>query len=85
MKVWEFEEEVMRIEEVLIRVRAPIDAEVDDYGFSRRASGNTSVTNWTSGRLHPRLRDREVSIIDGNYQHPHGRTKMQTLRQSYER
>ena len=85
MKVWEFEEEVMRLEEVLIRIRASHNAEVDDYGFSRQASGNTSVTDWTNGRLYPRLRGHEVSIIDGNYQHPHGRTKMYTLRRSYER
>ena len=44
-----------------------------------------SVTNWTNGRLRPRLRDLEVSIIDGNFGHPHGRTKMRTLRASCER
>ena len=65
MKVWEFEEAVSRIEEVLIRVRAPVNTDVDNYDFDRQASRQMSVTNWTNGRLRPRLRDLEVSIIDG--------------------
>ena len=85
MQVREFEEAVFRVEEVLIRVRAPVNIDVDDYDFERQASRQMSVTNWTNGRLRPRLRDLEVSIIDGNFGHPHGRTKMRTLRASYER
>ena len=83
MTVLEFEEAVWRIEEVLIRIRAPVHEEVDEYDNERRASRNMSVTRWMAWRLHPRLRGFEVSIIDGNFTHPHGRTKMGTLRASY--
>ena len=85
MRIWEFEEAVSRVEEVLIRVRAPVNTEVKDYDFDRQASRDMSVTNWVNGRLVPRLGDLEVSIIDGNFQYPHGRTKMKTLRDTYER
>ena len=83
MTVLEFEEAVWRIEEVMIRIRAPVHEEVDDYNFERRASRNMSVTGWINWRLRPRLGDFEVSIIDGNFTHPHGRTKMRNLRSSY--
>ena len=83
MNVLEFEEAVWQLEEVLIRIRAPARESVGNYDFERQAGRNMSVTNWINGRLRPRLRHLEVSIIDGNYTHPHGRTKMRTLRASY--
>lgn len=83
MTVLEFEDAVWRIDEVLIRIRAPVDAEVDDYDYERRASLNMTVTSWLNWRLRPRLGDFQVSIIDGNFMYPHGRTKMRNLRASY--
>ena len=83
MNVLEFEDAVWRIEEVLIRIRAPVHEEVGNYNFERRASGNMSVTNWMNGRLRPRLGNHQVSIVDGNFTHPHGGTKMRTLRGTY--
>ena len=83
MTVLEFEEAVWRIEEALIRIRAPVHKEVGDYDFERQAGRNMSVTNWVNGRLRPRLGDLQVSIINGNFMHPHGRTKMRNLRASY--
>ncbi len=84
MRVWEFEEAVLRIEEVLVRVRAPVNTEVGDYDFERKASRNMTVTQWVATRLSPRLGDLEVAIIDGSFTHPHGRTKIETLRSSYD-
>ena len=85
MQVREFEEAVFRVEEVLIRVRAPANEDVEPYDFERQASQNMSITRWSNGRLLPRLGGLEVAIIDGNFQSPHGRTKMGNLRASYER
>ena len=84
MRVDEFEIKVLDLEEIVIRIRAPREAEVDKYDYERQASGGMSVTNWLQTRIIPRLRDYEYSIIDGRYQHPHGRTSLQRLRESYE-
>ena len=85
MNIRDFEETVLEIEEVTIRVRARTDTQVEDYDYDRRAADNMSVTNWLRGRISPCLDGLEVSVIDGNYQTPHGRTNMGTLRQSYVR
>ncbi len=84
MRVDEFEKKVLELEEIVIRIRAPEEFEVDDYDYERQASGGTSVTNWVQSRIIPRLRDQQYSIVDGRYQHPHGRTSLQRLRESYE-
>ena len=85
MRVSEFEQAVFELEDIVIRIRARVGEEVDDYDYARQASGATSVTNWLYTRICPRMRGHEVSIVDGNGQTPHGRTKVETLRASYER
>lgn len=85
MNVMEFERRVFEVEEVVIRVRAPADTEVGDFEYQRQAGGGTSVTDWLTTRIHPLLGDYGVSIIDGGYTRPHGRTLMRTLRAGYER
>ena len=85
MSVDEFEKEVLRLEEIVIRIRALGFENVGDYPYQRRASGGTSVTEWLNTRIYPILGEHEVCIIDGNWQHPHGRTKLDTLRDSYNR
>ena len=85
MRVSEFEQAVFDTEDIVIRIRAPLGEEVDDYEYERQASGATSVTSWLDTRIHPRMRGHEVSIVDGHGQTPHGRTKLETLRASYER
>ena len=85
MRVIEFEQAVLDIEEVVIRIRAPQAERVDEYDYERRAAGSTTVTNWLETRIVPRLKGHQVSIVDGNGQTPHGRTKLETLRSTYER
>lgn len=85
MRVSEFEQEVFDKEDIVIRIRAPHAAEVDDYDYERQASSTTSVTDWLETRILPKLKGSEVSIVDGNGQTPHGRTKLETLRSTYER
>jgi len=85
ISVAEFEAKVLEKEEIVIRVRASSNAKVDDYNYSRKAAGNQSVTEWLEGRVKPCLGDYEVTIIDGDYTQPHGRTKLDTLRGSYEK
>ena len=85
ISVAEFEAKVFEKEEILIRIRAPSSAKVDDYNYSRKAAGSQSVTEWLEGRIKPNLKGYEVTIIDGDYTQPHGRTKLDTLRASYEK
>lgn len=85
MRVDEFEQAVLEIEEIVIRIRARPDAEVGNYDYRRRASAETSVTEWLNTRIIPNLNGRHVSIVSGHFNQPHGRTKLRTLRDSYDR
>ena len=85
MTVFEFEQRVLDLEEIVIRIRAPGHTEVDDYEYQRQAAGATSVTAWLHTRIPPSIREIGVSIVDGNLREPHGRTLLSTLRVSYER
>lgn len=85
ISVAEFEAKVLEQEEILIRVRAPASAKVDDYPYERKAAGTQSTSDWLEGRVKPRLNGYEVSVIGGDYATPHGRTKLEGLRNSYEK
>jgi len=85
ISVRDLEKRIFELEEVVLTIRAPSDAKVEDYCYERKAAGNTSVTDWLEGRVKPLLGGYEVSIINGDYASPHGRTKLSTLRDSYEK
>lgn len=79
------EEKIFELEEVVVTIRAPSGQLVDDYEYERKAAGTSSVTDWLDGRVKPLLGGHEVVVINGDYATPHGRTKMSTLRDSYEK
>lgn len=88
--VRELEERILELEEVVIRVRAPHHTLVNDYAgkdgtYERKAAGTTSVSDWLEQRIKPSLNGLECSVINGDYATPHGRTKLSTLRDSYEK
>lgn len=85
ISVAEFEAKVLEKEEIIIKVRAPSGAKVSDYYYDRKAAGSQSVTDWLEGRIKPLLKNHEVVIIGGDYTAPHGRTKLERLRNGYER
>lgn len=85
ISVAEFEAKVLEKEEIVIRVRAASNAQVNDYNYDRKAAGNSSVTDWLEGRIKPLLINYEVTVIAGDYTSPHGRTRLDTLRSSYEK
>ena len=85
MNVGEVEKSVLEVEGVVIKIRAKTSTDVGDFDYQKQAGGSTSVSHWLEKRISPLLDGHEVSIIDGNYEHPHGRTLMKTLRSSYER
>jgi len=85
ISVAEFEGKVLAKEEIVIRIRAPSGTKVDDYDYERKAAGNQSTTDWLEGRVRPLIDGNEVVVVGGDYATPHGRTKLETLRSSYEK
>lgn len=85
ISVAEFESKVLEKEEIVIKIRAPANTQVQDYNYDRKAAGNSSITDWLDGRIKPLIKNNEVAIIAGDYAPPHGRTKLDTLRKSYEK
>ncbi|HKZ09962.1 MAG TPA: hypothetical protein VJL61_04535 [Rhodanobacteraceae bacterium] len=85
ISVAEFEAKVLAKEEIVIKIRAPSGTKVDDYDYERKAAGNQSTTDWLDGRVKPLIDGHEVDVVGGDYAVPHGRTKLDTLRSSYEK
>lgn len=85
MTIEEFENAVLRLEEIVIRIRAPMQTEVETYDYERRASATSSVREWLHTRILPKVGDNSVSVLDGYGREAHGRTRLDTLRQTYER
>ena len=84
MNVAEFEQKIFEVEEVRLVVRAPAGTQIGDYDFQRCAASGTSVTEWLKQRVWPRVNGLEVVVVDGSGAYPHGRTRMSTLRDTYE-
>lgn len=85
MGLIEFEQAVLELEEVRIVIRAPLGVDLGRYNYDRKAANNASVTEWLDQRVRPLIGDFGVVVVDGKGATPHGRTKMSTLRESYER
>ncbi len=85
ISIQQFEEKVRSLEEIKIVIRAPSGTMVEDYDYTRKAAGNSSLTDWLEGRIKPFIGANEYSVISGEYATPHGRTKLDTLRKSYEK
>ena len=81
----QLEERIFELEEIVLVVRGKTTQPVGDYAYERKAAGNQSVTDWIEGRLKKSIGDLEFQIISGDYTQPHGRTKLETLRASYDR
>lgn len=83
--VRELEAQILEKEEIVVVIRAKPTQEIGDYTYERKAAGNTSVSDWVEQRLKPILNGLDFTIVSGEYTHPHGRTKMSTLRDGYEK
>jgi hypothetical protein len=83
MRPADLEQAVFELEEVRIVVRAPLNAELGDFKYDRKAAGNTSITDWLEQRIKPLLNGHPVAVVGGTGAYPHGRTRMDTLRDSY--
>ena len=84
VKVYEFEEEVWKLEGVRIVIRANSDEMVELYNFERAADQGRALTWFLNNRVQPCLADNmEVITIDGSGNIPNGNTRLSTLRQTY--
>lgn len=81
--VAELEDKVWTTEGIRVVVRAPQSDLVDDYPYKRKISSTSSVTDWGNGRLKPILDGKDFYVVDGSGTRPHGRTNMETIRDSY--
>jgi hypothetical protein len=80
----DLERQIYEKEEVRVVIRAHEDTEFIAYPYDRKAATTTSATDWYNTRLKPLLgNDVDAVIIDGHGNIPHGRTKMDTIRNSY--
>lgn len=84
ISVTDLERQIYEKEEIRVVIRANEDTEFDAYPYNRKASTTTSATDWYNTRLKPLLGDNfDAVIIDGHGNIPHGRTKIDTIRNSY--
>ena len=85
MNVAEFEQAIFEREEVRLLVRAPTSTQLGDYSYVKCSPATTSVTEWLNQRVYPRVGSHQVAVLDGHGGFVHGRTRMSTLRETYER
>lgn len=81
----EIEQAVFDLEQVRIAIQAPTKTPMGDFDFKRKAAGTASITEWLQQRISPLVGEFGVTVVDGTGAIPHGRTKMETLRDSYSR
>lgn len=79
----ELERQIFELEEIRIVIRSNKTTQYDIYDYIRKAAGNTSITDWYVTRLKPIIGEDDATIIDGNGTSPHGRTNIETVRNSY--
>lgn len=79
----DLERQIFEKEEIKVVIRAPKNQEFEEYGFERKSAVTTSITDWYNTRLKPILGNFDADIIDGYGTNPHGRTKIETVRNSY--
>ena len=83
MTVKEFENDVWTLERIRIVIRAPADSQVEEYGFAKAADRNLSITRLIAKRIQQRVGNSEVVVIGGDGALPHGKIKLEGLRESY--
>ena len=85
MTVQEFEDKVWEVEGIRIVIRANTKDSVTAYNYQNAAQETWRVTQWLKNRIRPKLRNKQVALVEGNGEEPHGRTILRTLRKSYSR
>lgn len=79
----ELERQIFELEEIRVVIRNNKTTQYSSYNYTRKAASNTSITDWYMTRLKPIIGEDEAVVIDGNGNTPHGRTNIETVRNSY--
>ena len=80
----DLERQIYEKEEIKVVLRCKKSCAFDSYDYKRKAASNTSIKDWAETRLCPIIgEDTEYEIINGAGQSPHGRTNIETVRNSY--
>lgn len=80
----DLERQIYEKEEIKVVLRCKKNSSFDSYDYKRKAAANTSVKEWAETRLRPIIGDdTEFEIVNGAGQSPHGRTNIETVRNSY--
>ncbi len=83
VSVSELEQKIFELEEVRVVIRKKREGQVSNYDYKRKASATTSVTDLIETRIKPLIGDADVVVVNGQGLQPHGRTKVETVRNSY--
>lgn len=83
MTAYEIEQAVFDLEQIRIVVRASWRTPLGDFTYARRAAGSTTITEWLEQRIYPLTGSNGVVVVDGSGALPHGRTKLENLRNTY--
>ena len=85
MQAWKFEQKVFELEGVRIFVRTGSESKMLKFDYLRAAADNTRLSDWLSTRIYPLTGEHEVVVVNGRGEiDPNGKTKMATLRNSYQ-
>jgi len=83
MTVQELETKVWEQDRIRIIVRDRSTGMVGQYRHRNAAQENWRITQFLNTRIGPLVKDREVVVLDGTGEVPHGRTLLKSVRQSY--
>ena len=78
-----FEEAVWDVEGIRVVVRDGANSEVHAYDYQKAANKEWRVSELLDKRVARFLDGREVAMVAGNGQRPHGGTLLRTVRESY--
>lgn len=79
----EFERQVFDKEEVKLILRTPRDQMFPAYDFQNKAPSDMTISDWLETRVRKLVGDTQIEIIKGNGSIPHGKTRIEKVRESY--
>jgi hypothetical protein len=83
MTVQELEDKVWAQDRIRIVIRAASTDKVGDYSHKNAAQENWRITQFMEKRITPLLKGKQVIVLEGDGEEPHGRTLLSSIRESY--
>lgn len=83
MTIADFEKKVWEKDKVRIVIRERSTRKVNAYSSKNAAKENWNVAQFLRNRISPLIEGREVVVVDGSGDVPHGRKLLKTIRESY--